>query len=131
EAITTEPALPLRTYVDGFGNVCTRVTAPPGRFTVRNDFVVRDSGLPDPLAENAAQHPIEDLPSEVLVFLLGSRYCETDRLSDLAWKLFGGTPSGWRRVQAIVDYAHDRITFGYEHARSDKTAWSAHEERLG
>jgi transglutaminase-like putative cysteine protease len=131
EALTTEPALPLKTYLDGFGNICTRVTAPPGRFTIRNDFVVEDSGLPDRIVENAHQHAIEDLPDDILVFLLGSRYCETDRLTDIAWKLFGNTPPGWPRVQAIVDYVHERITFGYEHARSDKTAWNGYQEQLG
>ena len=72
---------------------------------------------------DAEQHPVEDLPDDVLVFLLGSRYCETDRLSDTAWSLFGDTPPGWARVQAICDYVHDHITFGYEHARPTRTAW--------
>jgi transglutaminase-like putative cysteine protease len=96
-----------------------------------NDFVVRDSGLPDEVAAQAVQHPVQELPSEVLVYLLGSRYCETDRISDQAWSLFGQVPKGWPLVQAIVDYAHSRIAFGYQHARPTKTAFEAHQEQKG
>jgi transglutaminase-like putative cysteine protease len=131
ETIVTEPPVPMHTYTDGFGNICTRVTAPAGRFTIRNDYVIEDSGLPDRIVEEAGQHRVEDLPNDALVFLLGSRYCETDLLSDTAWKLFAGTRPGWPRVQAIVDYVHDRIAFGYEHARTDKTAWNGHQEQKG
>ena len=77
------------------------------------------------------QHPVEDLPDEALVFLLGSRYCETDRLSEIAWSLFGTTPLGWGRVQAICDYVHQHIVFGYKHARATRTAWEAFCDRTG
>jgi transglutaminase-like putative cysteine protease len=70
-------------------------------------------------------------PEEALVFLLGSRYCETDRLSDIAWSLFGKTPLGWGRVQAICDYVHRHIAFGYEHARASRTALEAYCDRTG
>ena len=99
--------------------------------TVSSDFVVSDSGLPDPVAADAPQHAVEDLPDEALVYLLPSRYCESDLLSDEAWRLFGDTPAGWARVQAIVDYAHARVRFGYPHARSTRTAFEAHSERVG
>jgi transglutaminase-like putative cysteine protease len=118
-------------YLDGFGNVCTRTTLPSGLTTIRNEFVIEDSGLPDVLTPGARQHPIEELPTETLVYLLGSRYCETDRLGDVAWALFAGTEPGWARVQAICDYAHERITFGYHHARGDKSAWEAYTDRTG
>ncbi|MGI4732831.1 MAG: transglutaminase-like domain-containing protein [Janthinobacterium lividum] len=129
--ITTDRGVPLYDYVDGFGNVCTRVTIPEGGLTLSCDFVVEDTGLPDRYVPDAIQHPVEDLPDEVLVFLLGSRYCETDRLSDTAWGLFGGVAPGWRRVQAIVEFTHNHIEFGYHHARPTKTAWDAHQEGLG
>lgn len=74
---------------------------------------------------------MEDLPEEALLFLLGSRYCETDRLSETAWNLFGQTPAGWGRVQAICDYVHRHITFGYEHARMARTALEAFHDRTG
>lgn len=131
EVLSATPATPIRQYVDDFGNVCSRVTAPAGLITLRSDFIIRDTGQPDPSAPDACQHPIEDLPDDVILFLLGSRYCETQHLSDLAWRLFGNTPPGWARVQAIVDYAHARIAFGYPHARDTRTAWEAHEEQVG
>ncbi len=131
EVLTTSPNVPYRTYIDMFGNVCTRLVAPPGLFTLSCDFVIQDSGLPDPEAPDAVQHPVDELPYDVLVFLLGSRYCETDRLSDTAWSLFGNTEPGWARAKAIVKYAHERIKFGYPFARPDKTAWDAHEEQKG
>src|SRR6201999_3521191 len=74
---------------------------------------------------------VDELPDDVLIYLLGSRYCDTEKLSNLAWSLFGGVTPGWQRVQAIVDYAHDRISVGYQHARCDRTASEGHEERVG
>ena len=131
ENFAVSPAIPFRTYPDSFGNICTRLLIPAGEARFTADFIIEDSGLPDPVTPDARQHPVNELPHEILIFLLGSRYCETDRMSELAWSLFGGIAPGWGRVQAIVDYAHDRITFGYKYARSDKTAWDAHEERQG
>jgi transglutaminase-like putative cysteine protease len=131
QRITVGPALPFRHYSDAFGNICTRVLAPAGRITFAADFLIEDDGLPDPVVLDAVQHPVEELPDETLVFLMGSRYCDPAPLLDLAWREFGGVPAGWRRVQAIVDYVHDRIAFGYEHASVFRTALGAHEERLG
>jgi transglutaminase-like putative cysteine protease len=129
--LTTTPALPIAPYRDLYGNWCSRILAPAGRLRLSGDGVVRDSGLPDPVVPSAPQHAIEDLPSETIGYLLGSRYCETDRLSDQAWQLFGNTPPGWARVQAICDYVHRHIRFGYEHASATKTAWDAFTEGTG
>ncbi len=118
-------------YLDGFGNVCTRTTVPQGLTTIRTDFVIADSGLPDVITPDARQHAISELPQDTLVYLLGSRYCETDRLGDAAWAQFANTPPGWPRVQAICDYVNDWIKFGYHHARSDKSAWQSYMERNG
>jgi transglutaminase-like putative cysteine protease len=131
EWLRTEPAVDVRQYIDGFGNICSRVLAPAGRFVLSSDFIVRDSGAPDDYVPDAIQIAVHDLPDEVLIYLLGSRYCETDRLSELAWSLFGATPLGWPRVQAIVDYVHDHIGFDYDHARPTKGAYEAHSERMG
>jgi transglutaminase-like putative cysteine protease len=109
-------------YLDIFGNVCSRISAPPGLTTISTKFDIYDSGLPDPVPENAFQHDIKDLPDEVLVFLLGSRYCDTDRLADFAWETFSGTPLGWQRVRAIVDFVHEHITFDYDRADPLRTA---------
>lgn len=129
--IVFTPEIHAEDYVDGFGNICTRITAPAGALTMKADFVIRDSGLPDVIAPDARQHAIEELPSDALVFLLGSRYCETDRLGDVAWSLFSGTPPGWARVQAICDYVNGWIKFNYQDARSTRTAWDAYVERKG
>ena len=131
DLITTRPALRLREYVDGFGNICSRLTFPAGRTTVTTETIVRDSGQPDPVVADAGEHAVEDLPDECLVFLIGSRYCETDRLSNTAWSLFGQRPKGWPLVQAICDHVHDRITFGYAHASPTKTAFDAYTEKQG
>ena len=129
--IRTEPYFPITQYHDAFGNLCSRFTLPAGRSVLSADFIVRDTGLPDPVTPDAIQHPVADLPNEVIVFLLASRYCETEHLSGLAWSLFGDIEPGWKRLQAILDYAHSRITFGYQHARPTKTAFEAHEEGYG
>ena len=131
ELVQVEPRVPLRAYHDAYGNFCHRVLAPAGLVTFSSDFIIEDSGLPDPVRANARQAPVEELPDEVLVYLLASRYCETELLNDLAWSLFGAVTPGWTRVQAIVDYAHQRITFGYENARRTRTAFEGHEERVG
>lgn len=125
------PGVASRNYVDMFGNTCTRIVAPAGLIEIRNEFLIADSGLPDEVAPGARQLDVAELPDDVLVYLLGSRYCDTQKLSDLAWSLFGNVTPGWQRVQAICDYAHQRISFGYHHARSDRTAFEGHEERVG
>lgn len=131
DRMITTPHVPTQTYIDLFGNRCTRLVAQPGQITLAADFVIQDSGMPDPVVPDAVIAPVEALPDEALLYLLSSRYCEVDRMSDMAWALFGHTPPDWSRVQAIVDYVHDRITFGYHHARPTKSAFDAHEERQG
>jgi transglutaminase-like putative cysteine protease len=131
DPILSEPAVPITYYQDSFGNTCGRIVAPAGRIQLSTAAVVSDTGEPDAVASNAPQQAIADLPHDSLVFLLGSRYCETDRLSDRAWAMFGTTPPGWARVQAICDFVHGHITFGYQHARPTKTAMDVFGERLG
>lgn len=125
------PGVPLRQYHDGFGNICTRFVAPAGTLTLFSDAVVRDTGATDDIALGAQQVPVPMLPDETLVYLLGSRYCETDKLMEQAWSLFGNTPLGWGRVQAICDYVHQRITFGYAFADATKGAAQALQEGRG
>lgn len=125
------PPVEVRAYHDGFGNLCHRLTAPKGRITLSAEFLIADCGQPDPQDLEAEQHPVDQLPDAALQFLLGSRYCETDALMDLAWEEFGRVRGGWRRVQAVVDYAHQRLEFGYHHARVDRTASDAHRDRKG
>jgi transglutaminase-like putative cysteine protease len=129
--LITLPSVPMSSYRDGFGNWCTRLVAPQGRLRLSADALVQDTGIPEPTTPAARQHEVQDLPEETLVFLLGSRYCETDRLSELAWSLFAKTPPGWARVQAICDFVHNYLVFGYQHASSTKTALQAYADRNG
>lgn len=120
--LTTSPSVPLESYRDGFGNWCTRLVAPAGDFSLSTNGIIRDTGALDPVATGEMQHAVEDLPSDTLVYLLGSRYCDTDLLSDQAWRLFEHASGGWTRVQAICAFVHRHVSFGYEHARATRTA---------
>ena len=131
EVLHIDPPVASRDYEDSFGNIATRLLAPAGEIRFRADFTVSDSGKAAAQSPDAVQHPVDELPAEVLVYLLGSRYCETDQLSYEAWRLFGGVTPGWARVEAIVDYVHHRIRFGYEHARNTRTAAEAFNEGVG
>jgi transglutaminase-like putative cysteine protease len=129
--LVTIPSVPVSAYRDLFGNWCSRLVAPTGRFVLSTDALVNDSGAADILAPWAMQTPVEMLPDSTLIYLLGSRYCETDRLSEIAWQRFGAGPTGWARVQAICDFVHHHIEFGYPHARATRTALEAYNERRG
>ena len=129
--LTAEPAVQIGFYRDGFGNRCRRLMAPAGRLRLAADGVIRDSRQEDEILSGAGQDLVRDLPEETLVFLLGSRYCETDLLSDTAWRLFEGTAPGYARVQAICDYVHRHIAFNYQNARATRSAAEALEERTG
>ncbi|MEL6479322.1 MAG: transglutaminase family protein [Pseudomonadota bacterium] len=131
DLIATSPAVPLHAYRDGFGNWCTRLTAPPGRFSIGTDGVIRDDGQPDPADWSVVEHDVASLPAETLTYLLGSRYCETDLLMQEAWRLFGATPPGRTRVQAVCDFVHSHIRFGYENSRATRTAAEAYREGAG
>lgn len=125
------PSTPLKGYRDSFGNWCSRIVAPAGITHIATDAIVNDSGLPEPFAPYAHQLEVQNLPDEVIQYLLASRYCEVDRLLQPAWQLFGTAPLGWGRVQAICDFVHRHLTFGYEHARVTRTAWEAFNECRG
>jgi transglutaminase-like putative cysteine protease len=129
--ITSSHRAPLIASLDDFGNLRTRTVAPAGVLKLSTDFVIDDSGLPDEVAPWAGECLVSQLPNDALMFLLPSRYCESDRLSPLAWALFGNAPPGYQRVQSIVNYVHHRLTFGYQYARQDRTAADGHEERVG
>jgi transglutaminase-like putative cysteine protease len=131
DILHTDPRVPIEQYVDVFGNLCARFLAPKGNIRLFSSSLIEDSGLPDPVCVRARQLPLLDLPPETLRFLLASRYCETDLLSDIAISLFGNTAPGWPRVEAIVDWVHNYVTFGYQFARPTKTALEVFEEKQG
>jgi transglutaminase-like putative cysteine protease len=131
DILVLNPSVPVRAYRDSFGNWCSRIVAPAGELRMTCDAVISDSGTPDLVAPWLEQRPVEALPAETLLFLLGSRYCETDLLVETAWKLFGATPTGWRRVQAICDFVHRHIEFGYGLSSPTKSAFQAFKDRKG
>ena len=129
--IVLRPSIPISAYRDSFGNWCSRIVAPAGDLVITADGIVNDHGAPDPVLTALEQKPVQALPQEALLFLLGSRYCETDVLSETAWRLFANVPAGWRRVQAICDFVHDHITFGYGLSSPTKTAYQVFQDRQG
>jgi transglutaminase-like putative cysteine protease len=131
ERLDTDPYTPYSSYIDQFGNRCTRLLAPTGILKLSTLFRIRDSGVQETWPWNGRQALVNELPDAVLVYLLGSRYCDTDRLATLAWSLFGKIEPGWPRVKAILDYTHNHVTFGYQHARADRTASECHQEKVG
>ena len=131
ESPRVEPDVPASEFLDSYGNRVGRVLAPPGLLRFTNDGLIRVNDGPDPVVADAVQHEVSDLPDEALQFLLASRYCEVDRLGDIAWDLFGSSPPGWARVAAICDWVHGHVTFGYQYARSTKTAYDVYEEAKG
>lgn len=125
------PSIPITAYRDSFGNWCSRIVAPAGKIRLTANAVVSDTGKTDPVLPWLEQRPVQTLPEETLLFLLGSRYCETDLLSETAWSLFGATPTGWKRVQAICDFVNRHIQFGYGLSSPTKTAFQVFQDRKG
>jgi transglutaminase-like putative cysteine protease len=131
DPLVMAPGVANWSYRDLFGNTCRRFVAPIGDLTISSGGLIEDSGQPDVVRPDAREMPVAELPDDSLVYLMGSRYCETDLLSPIAWALFGSVVPGWNRVQAICDYVNQRLTFGYGFARATRTAYQAHEERVG
>ena len=131
DELQTEPELSITHYIDSFGNRCARFVAPPGRLRLTNSTLFRSSDNPDVVNLSAREMPVGDLPNDVLTYLLSSRYCEVDRLSNTAHELFGNVEPGWGRVQTICDWVHNRIAFDYQHARPTMTALDVYTECVG
>ena len=131
DQLSIEPSVPTQYYHDTFGNMCSRFLAPQGHLRLFNSTVIQDSGETDPVAPNARQVPVQYLPHDVLRFLLASRYCESDCFMDIAGNLFGQTTPGWARVQAICDWVHANVTFGYHFASPTRTARDVYRDRTG
>lgn len=129
--ILIRPATLVSGYRDLFGNWCNRMVAPAGEVTFTTDVTISDSGLHDPAPEDARQVPVEHLPNDAILFLLPSRFCESEQLLDLSWQLFSKETPGWARVSAICNYVHEHIRFDYQQARPSRTALEAHAESVG
>jgi len=131
DVLRIEPSVKSEQYFDRFGNRCTRFLAPQGRLRIWNSTLVQDSAEKDPVNYQARQHPVEELPVDNLTYLMNSRYCEVDRMSNIASELFANTAPGWGRVQAIVNWVHNGVQFGYQYARATRTAMETYTERVG
>jgi len=131
DIVTSDPPLAMGAYLDVFGNRVTRVDAPPGMVTFSNRFLIHDSGLPDEIPEDFPLGPVSRLPDEVLIFLMPSRYCDSDRLTDFAWSQFGGITGGYGRVKAICDFVHSRIHFDYQNANVYRSASDGFRDGIG
>jgi len=131
DILRTEPEVKIDSYIDSFGNYCSRFVAPPGVIRLYNSTLIQDSGESDAEALYAEEIPVGELPTDVLQYLLASRYCEVDLLSDVASDLFANAPHGWGRVKAVCDWVHSKVAFGYHFARSTKTALNVYTERTG
>jgi transglutaminase-like putative cysteine protease len=129
--LRVDPAVEVEQYVDSFGNIASRFTLPPGRVRLQNSTLIQDAGQLDPQNPSAEEVPVECLPAETLRYLLASRYCEVDLLLNTASELFGNAPRGWGRVQAVCEWVHGNVTFGYQFARSSRTAVEVYNERVG
>lgn len=131
ERLQTDPGVPVTTHRDRFGNLAHRFIAPAGMFSIVNDGLIEIENTPDPVVPEAREIPVEDLPADCLEYLLGSRYCETDKLSQTAWDMFGTMEPGWNRVQAICDFVHNHLKFDYMAARVTRSALEALQEGTG
>jgi transglutaminase-like putative cysteine protease len=131
DELNLEPATKADHYFDSFGNSCCRFLAPAGQIRLSSSTLIYDSGKPDPVSPSAREIPVQDLPSDVLRYLLNSRYCEVDRMSNIAAELFGGIAPGWNRVQSVCQWVHEKVTFGYQFANAMKTALDVFADRRG
>ena len=131
EQLMVTPQVPIETFIDNFGNRCGRLVAPVGSLRLTNELLIQDSGLYDAIDLYARQHRVEELPAETLQFLLSSRYCEVDKIGEIAWKLFGHLPPGWALVQGISDWVHSHIEYNYAFASPFKTAFDVYHEGKG
>jgi len=131
DEVNIEPATDVSYFYDSFGNRSCRFLAPAGQVRLSNLTLIHDSGLPDPVSPQAREVPVHNLPTDVLRYLLNSRYCEVDKLSNIAAGLFGHVSPGWNRVQAVCSWVHDNVTFGYQYANPTKTALDVLNDRCG
>ncbi|MGA6980381.1 MAG: transglutaminase family protein, partial [Candidatus Sulfotelmatobacter sp.] len=125
DELHTDPLVKVENYEDTFGNHSCRLLAPNGKIRFQNSTLIEDSGVPDEVSLDAAEVPVDQLPIDVLPYLMNSRYCEVDLLSSTAAELFWNAPRGWGRVQAVCDFVHRHIRFDYQQARSTRTAFEA------
>jgi transglutaminase-like putative cysteine protease len=127
----TKSVVPSRHYLDSFGNRCERFMVPAGYLWLSGWNVIEADSKPEAIYPDAQQAEIDNLPPEVLQFLLPSRYCQVDQFGAIAHDLFGAYQGGWERAVAIRDWVHEKVMFNYNAARPTKTAMDVLTERVG
>jgi transglutaminase-like putative cysteine protease len=131
DELRINPATRIEGFEDGFGNQACRFVAPSGQLRLYNSSLIEDPGTPDEADISAEEVPLQELPTEVLPYLMNSRYCEVDLLSNTAAELFWNAPRGYPRVQAVCQWVHSKVTFGYEFSSPVRTALGVYTERVG
>jgi transglutaminase-like putative cysteine protease len=129
--LETEPEVPVHDYVDIYGNICRRLTLGAGRSRIRYEAEVEVDAALDDADMAATSPPVAGLPDDVLLYTLASRYCDSDRLGNTAWALFGGLPEGWSRVQGVIDWVHDNVTFAHGSSSTATGAGDVYVQRRG
>ena len=128
---TWDPPAPARVYVDAYGNLCDRITLPPGPSVLRYDGTVDVPSTPDEMDPYATETAIDELPDEAFAYLLPSRFCWPDVLHDAAWELFASAKPGWARVQAVCDWVHENIRYEVGASNAMTTAFDVWMSRTG
>ena len=103
----------IHSYTDIHGNLVWRTVAQPGEFTIGHDLIAEVERKPDAVLPHLRKTPVEELPDEVIGYLLPSRYVDSDLISPEAWDRFGQVQGGWNQVQAISDHLFDTCAYGY------------------
>jgi len=131
ERRTVSPGIPVHSYIDGFGNHTWRWLAPAGVMRIRYDALADVPDAPDPVLADLPGTLIDAVPDDVLIYTLPSRHCQSDLIIDEAWRLFSAVPDGWARVQAICDWTHQNIEYGYGNSISTTSGYEAYQQRRG
>lgn len=111
ESFTIDPMQGALEYEDAHGNIIHRFMLQPGLNTIRYDSLVWVPSTPENSEPIGPYVPIEQLPDSLVRYTLPSRYCDSDKLLDFAFKHFGHVPHGAQRVQAICDWLHTNIEY--------------------
>ncbi|MFV9504658.1 MAG: transglutaminase-like domain-containing protein [Oscillochloridaceae bacterium umkhey_bin13] len=129
--LSLTPDVPLRIYNDSFGNIVWRWTAPQGMQRIYYDAIAEVSPSDDLVLPDLPGTPVDQLPDETLIYTLPSRYCPSDLVLNDAWQLFGAVPDGWRRVQAICDWAYHSISYIAGSSTGATSGYDVYQSRRG
>ncbi|MDF3067779.1 MAG: transglutaminase domain protein [Polyangiaceae bacterium] len=125
-----EPFVQATEYVDAFGNLCQRLTAPAGAFRIRTEVEIE---VAEAIAVEPSAGPanVEDLPDYVLQFLLPSRYCQSDMLESVAEDVVAGRKPGYEQVDAIREFIREQIEYRSGASNGSTSAVDTLRDRAG